>query len=108
LLYIGNYLPKDHPYLSLSKEELLKKFIPFLKKINPHFRPSSIVSSELFFGPFAQPVFPVNYSRHIPEFETPIKNVFLANMDMVYPWDRGTNYAVEIGKNIAEFISHQT
>jgi hypothetical protein len=37
----------------------------------------------------------------IPSFKTPLKNVFLANMEQVYPWDRGTNYAVELGQKIA-------
>lgn len=105
IIYVGNYLPSDHPYLKMSKEELFKLYLPYLKKINPHFNFTLYtLRFELFFGPFAQPVFPVNYSQHIPPFQTPIKNVYLANMDMVYPWDRGTNYAVEIGEKIADLV----
>lgn len=105
LLYVGNYLPPNHPYLKMSKEELLKIFLPFLKKINPSFNSKfSILNSELFLGPFAQPVFPTNYSRFIPSFITPLPNVYLANLDMVYPWDRGTNYAVELGEKVAKFL----
>ncbi|OGG13461.1 hypothetical protein A2773_00455 [Candidatus Gottesmanbacteria bacterium RIFCSPHIGHO2_01_FULL_39_10] len=107
LVYVGNYLPTDHPYLKMSKEQLLKLFIPYLKKINPSFNYElRTINYELFLGPFAQPVFPINYSKHIPNFQTPLKNVYLANMDMVYPWDRGTNYAVELGEKVAKFVNH--
>ncbi len=103
ILYIGNYLPFNHPYLKMSKEQLLKMFVPYLKKINPtsHF---SILTSHLFVGPFAQPIVTTNYPKLIPQFKTPIKNIYLANLDMVYPWDRGTNYAVELGEKVAEII----
>jgi len=30
-----------------------------------------------------------------------IRNVLLANIQQVYPWDRGTNYAIELGEKIA-------
>ncbi len=43
----------------------------------------------------------------IPPFETPLRYVYLANMQQVYPWDRGTNYAVELGEKIATVIDTQ-
>jgi len=105
LTWLVNYLPADHPLLKMKKEEILNKFIPYLKKINPDFDfEKSIIDYDMFLGMFAQPVFPVNYSRIKPDFITPIKNVYLANMDMVYPWDRGTNYAIEMGEKMAKLI----
>lgn len=88
---------------SMSKEELLKLYDPWLKKINPKYK-STIISSEIFKAPFAQPIVPKHYSKKIPPLTTPLKGVFLANIQQVYPWDRGTNYAVELGKKAAELI----
>lgn len=105
ILYIGNYLPLDHPFLKMSKQDLLKKFDPYLKKINPNYG-SSLINSFLFLGPFAQPVVTVGYPKKIPSFKTPLKNIFIANLDMVYPWDRGTNYAVEMGEEVADIMFH--
>jgi len=109
IAYIANYLPDNHPYLKMSKEELFKVYLPYLTKINPRFNSQFSIhqladNSQLFLGPFAQPVFPLNYSKIKPDFVTPIPNVYLANMDMVYPWDRGTNYAVELGYKVAQII----
>jgi hypothetical protein len=28
----------------------------------------------------------------------------MANMSQVYPWDRGSNYAVEIGRRVARLV----
>lgn len=105
LLYIGNYLPPDHPYLKMSSRKLIKIFDPYLKKISPNYH-LSLVSSYKFIGPFAQPVVTTKYSKSIPRFKTPLKNIYLANLDMVYPWDRGTNYAIEMGEKIADNLHH--
>lgn len=106
LIWIANYLPPEHPFLKMNKRDLLKKFIPYLRKINPDYDfDSDLENYELFFGHFAQPVFYSNYSRFRPQFTTPIPNVYLANMDMVYPWDRGTNYAIELGLEVAKIVN---
>lgn len=103
LVYLGKYLSSNHPYMQLNAKELLKIYDPFLKKINPSYQ-SSIIDYQLFKVPFAQPIIPINYSKIIPSFKTPLKNVYLANIQQVYPWDRGTNYAIEIGEKIAKII----
>jgi protoporphyrinogen oxidase len=103
LVYMGHYLPPDHPYFTMNEEQLLKTFDQFLKKLNPEYK-KSLIGLKKFAVPFAQPIIPINYSKMIPPFETPLKNVYLANMQQVYPWDRGTNYAVELGKKVANLI----
>jgi protoporphyrinogen oxidase len=103
IVYLGNYLPKEHKYFSMSEEELLETFDPFLKKLNPDYK-ETLIAAKKFSVPFAQPIIPINYSRMIPPFETPLKNVYLANMQQVYPWDRGTNYAVELGEKVTNLI----
>lgn len=103
IVYIGNYVPSNHPYMNMSANELLKVYDPYLRKINPHYS-SFIIHHSLFKVPFAQPIIPVNYSKIMPPFETPLKNVYLANIQQVYPWDRGTNYAVELGEKVAKLI----
>ncbi|MCL4418930.1 NAD(P)/FAD-dependent oxidoreductase [Patescibacteria group bacterium] len=104
IVYLGNYLPSDHPYMKKTADELLKIYDSYLRKINRNYK-SSIINFELFKVPFAQPIIPLNYSKTIPSFKTPLRNVYLANIQQVYPWDRGTNYAVELGKKVAKLIS---
>jgi len=104
LVYCGDYLPPDHPYLDYSKEQLLQIYLPGLVKINPDFDPDWIRASWMFTERYAQPVPTLDHSRNIPALETPIPGLWLANMSQVYPWDRGSNYAVEMGRRVAQAI----
>jgi protoporphyrinogen oxidase len=102
IIYCGDYLAPDHEYFSLSKEELVARFLPSLGRLNPNFQESWLKESWLFRAKYAQPVPPVNHSANIPPLETPLKGLYWASMSQVYPWDRGTNYAVEIGRRAAQ------
>ncbi len=102
LTYFGNYLPQGHPYLSMTKKQLLHTFSPFIKQLAP--TKYTILNSYTFTGLFAQPVHQKHYSKKAPKLLTPLPYVYLANMDSIYPWDRGTNYAVELGLHAATHI----
>ena len=39
------------------------------------------------------------------DVRTPLPGLYFASMSQVYPWDRGTNYAVEMGRNVAAMIA---
>jgi protoporphyrinogen oxidase len=101
LIYCGDYLNPDHEYFKLSKEELLERFLPALKRFNPAFERDWVRETWLWKTVYAQPVPPVNHSQNIPPLRTPIKGLYFASMSQVYPWDRGTNFAVEIGRRVA-------
>ena len=101
LVYCGDYLDPDHEYFDLSKEELLEQFLPVLPRFNPKFKPDWINKTWLFRTKYAQPIPEVNHSNNIPAIETPISGLYFASMSQVYPWDRGTNFAVEIGRKAA-------
>lgn len=103
LVYISNYLPKEHEYFSKTATELLAIYHPYLLELNANYQ-QFIVGASLFSAPFTQPIYTTNYSKVILPYQTPIKDVYLANMEQIYPWDRGTNYAVEQGYKIAKII----
>jgi protoporphyrinogen oxidase len=104
IVYAGDYLETDHEYFSLSQDELLERFLPVLPKINPRFKPEWVRKTWLFRTAYAQPVPLVNHSQNIPAIQTPLKDLFFASMSQVYPWDRGTNFAVEIGRRAARMM----
>lgn len=104
ILYAGDYLEPDHENFRLSKEELLAKILPGLKRINPEFDESWVNDAWKFSAPYAQPVPLLNHSQKILPFETPLDGMFLATMSQVYPWDRGTNYAFQLGKDVSRVI----
>jgi len=104
IIYIGDYLESSHPNFSKSKEELLADFLPHLKKINPDFDESWVKNSWLSKTGYAQPIPLLDHSKNIPALKTPIDGLWFASMSQVYPWDRGTNFAVEIGRRVAKLM----
>ena len=108
ILYAGDYVEAEHEYFHMDAEALLARFTPAFQRINPKFSREWVKKTWVFKAEYAQPVPRVNQSSHIPPIETPLRGLYFASMSQVYPWDRGTNYAVEIGRRAARLILDST
>ncbi|MCZ2128090.1 MAG: NAD(P)/FAD-dependent oxidoreductase [Anaerolineales bacterium] len=104
IVYAGDYLELGHEYFSMSDEELLERFIPAFQKFNPDFKREWINKIWVHKTNYAQPIPLVGHSKNIPAIQTPLDGLFFASMSQVYPWDRGTNFAVEIGRRAARMM----
>jgi len=104
LIYGGDYVPADHEYFKIGDDELVERFTAVLPKINPDFSRDWIRKTWVWRAPYAQPVPGVNHSRKIPDLKTPLPGLYWASMSQVYPWDRGTNYSVEMGRRVARMM----
>lgn len=103
LCYVAWYVDGDNYLLKKNNEEMVDFILPYLKALSPNIseRPQVV---GLFKAPYAQPIFDKDFLTIPRGFSTPAKDVFVANMDMTYPYDRGTNYAVQLGKDVSDFI----
>ena len=104
IVYLTNYTPRESDLYQKSDSELLEDFIPHLQKINPDFDRSWIQEYYHHKVDGAQPIIGVNYSREIPDHRTPFKHLYLANTTQIYPEDRGTNYSVRMGRQVAQLL----
>jgi protoporphyrinogen oxidase len=104
ILYLGDYVPTDHEYFTMTETELIERFTAVLPTINPAFKADWVRRAWVFRAPYAQPVPHIHHSERVPTIETPLEHVFWASMNHVYPWDRGTNYAIELGRRAAGLI----
>ncbi len=105
LVYLGNYRPMDDPIMSASTDAVVDGFAPHLARINPGFSRDWITDAWAFAAPFAQPIVTVDYRDHIPPFETPIPNLWVASMFQVYPHDRGQNYSIDLANRLVRRLS---
>ncbi|HXG41420.1 MAG TPA: NAD(P)/FAD-dependent oxidoreductase [Dehalococcoidia bacterium] len=105
VLYISNYLEKGHPYFEMSEGELWDVYRPYLARINPQFDDSWVTGRWLFKGPDAQPVFTVENAGRVPPQRTPIGGLYLANMSQIFPEDRGQNYSIRLGEQVADLVA---
>jgi len=105
VLYISNYLEKGHPYFAMSEEELWAEYRPYLALINPEFDDSWVVGRWVFRGSDAQPVFTVENAGKVPPHRAPITGLYLANMSQIFPEDRGQNYSIRLGEQVASLVA---
>ena len=104
ILYISNYPDRESDLYRLSAEEMLELFVPHLKKINPDFDTSWVLEYHHHRVDGAQPIIGVNYSQRIPDHRTPFDKLYLANTTQIFPEDRGTNYSIRMGRQVARMV----
>ena len=73
-----------------------------IKRINPDFDRSWVRGTWLFKDRAGQPIVHYRYHEVIPDLRTPTKGLYLANTTQIYPEDRGQNYAIRLGKRVAQ------
>jgi len=104
IVYLSKYLPTTEALFSMSAEDTYAYCEPFIQRIFPEFNRSWVNAFHVWKARFSQPVITKHYSQNIPDFQTPIKSLWLNTMAQIYPEDRGTNYAVRYGRKVAKEI----
>ncbi len=104
ILYISNYLQQDHEYFGMDEEQLWAIFEPALKRINPAFSSDWVNDKWVFKAPFAQPIIGLEYSKYRPDHRTPVDGLYLETMTQIYPEDRGQNYSIRMGDEVARMV----
>jgi protoporphyrinogen oxidase len=104
-VYVANYLDNDNPLMSMTMDEVLDVYDYGLRLIQPQWSRDWIRNSWLFREPHGQPVVTLGYRERLPSLQTPVPGLVLANIQQVYPEDRGTNYAVRIGGDAARTLT---
>jgi len=68
----------------------------------------SVLSAQSFILPFSQPVVTKNYPAIINlilnNYYLILPGLYFANQDLIYPWDRGVNYAIDLGERVAKAL----
>ncbi|MGY1672934.1 NAD(P)/FAD-dependent oxidoreductase [Geodermatophilus sp. SYSU D00710] len=102
VLYVGNYVPRDDWRYTTDPAELLERYEPWLKRLNPDFELSWVKDWHFSRAGFAQPVVTPDYRASIPPHETSMPGVVLATMSQIYPQDRGQSYAVQMAREVVQ------
>ncbi len=104
LVYAGAYVEQDHRYLTLAEEDITQEFLGGFTSVNADFNPSWVQGTWLHRTPYAQPIPYPGTGSHLLPLQTPLPGLYLATMSQVWPWDRGTNYAVQLGQQAADLM----
>ncbi len=103
IVYIGGYYPQENSTLRKDKEKVLEEFSPYLRRLNPSFE-NYLIDYQLFKYSDAQPIIPIGYSGIKPKISLISDQLFWATANHIFPWDRGVNYSIKLGKEVASKI----
>ncbi len=103
-LYVSNYVAGGDPLTEMDTDTLLAHYVRQLGVIAPGFREDDVLRAWSFREDAAQPVPKIGNRTRILPFATPLPAVYVANTTQIYPEDRGTNYSVRLGQQVAEAV----
>ena len=104
IYYIGAYLPVAEARYRMSDDELSRLWLEYLPKLYPEFDAARLGEKHVFRFRAAQHIVDTHYDEKIPDYQTPLPGVYLANFSQIFPEDRGTNFAVREGEKIAALV----
>lgn len=104
IVYLSRYIAREDICWKLSKSEYYEYAIKHLKVMFPNFDKKFVIDYEIWRSPYAQPVTEKNYSKLRPKTKLSLSNLYISTMAQIYPEDRGTNYAMRNGDEIAKKI----
>jgi protoporphyrinogen oxidase len=107
VLYLTNYLDRNEEMYRMSQDELVDTYVPHLTRFNPGFQRSWVKRVHYNAVSAAQPIIGPGYSARLPSHRTPVDRLWLANTTQIYPEDRGTNYSVRMGREVATTIMRE-
>lgn len=104
IAYLSRYLATDDPVWAFNDEQYFQFAMEHLKRMFPKLDQSWVLDYKVWRSEYAQPVTERNYSSYVPGRDTPYANAFISTMAQIYPEDRGTNYAIREGREIARVL----
>lgn len=104
VVYFSNYVDPGDPIIEEDAEQVLERYEPYIRRINPDFDRSWVQGQWLFKDRAGQPIVHSHYHETIPPHRSPVPGLYLANTTQVYPEDRGQNYSIRMGQRVARLI----
>ena len=104
IVYLSRYLPESDALYGMPDRAVVAFTLKHLRRMFPGLADDQILDVHIWRARYAQPVVECGYQRLIPEPRPPVANLFLATMAQIYPQDRGTNYAIGQGRDVARDV----
>jgi len=107
IVFLSRYLPKEDPLWQFSDQQYLDFALEHLQRMFPQLDRSWVQEYRVWRADYAQPVTERGYSDYVPGRATPFENATISTMAQIYPEDRGTNYAIREGREVAAALSQR-
>lgn len=105
VVYIPYYMPTTHPTFMRDDTYFRTQGIAYLKLINSAFHDDDVIACHVGRLRYAQPICPPGFAAMLPDVETSIKGLQVADTCFYYPEDRGISESAQLGRIMAERVA---
>lgn len=106
LVYLANYIHRNDKRFRQTDQEIIKDYTSILKKLNKNYDKSWVLKTHISRIPRAQTIFITGSLKALPPIKIS-KNIYMVNIDQMYPHDRNLDQGVELGKKVVNIISSE-
>jgi protoporphyrinogen oxidase len=107
LVYLPKYTVPGDPLFNAPEDELWTTFREGLRRVCPDLKDSDIEMRHLFRERLVQPVPVLNYSDIVPDMQTNVDDLFLANSTQIINSNLNNNAMVKIANRAVQLVSQQ-
>jgi protoporphyrinogen oxidase len=104
LVYLPKYTSPDDPLFAATDDEVWNAFYPALRQVVPDILSDDIEQKFIFRERLVQPIPTLNYSQMVPEVQTSIRNLLLANTTQIVNSTLNNNEMVKIARSAVEKV----
>ena len=108
LVYLPKYTSPGDPLFEASEQEVWNLFYPSLKRVIPDLKDQEIERRFVFRERLVQPIPVLNYSSIVPQMETTVPNLFLANTTQIVNSTLNNNEMVRIAGEAVKLVLKKT
>lgn len=101
IVYVPYYMPQTHPKFSCDDDFFVQESWGYLKLVNPALSDADRLDSAVGRLQYAQPLCPPGFAALLPNINTPIRGLQIADTSSYYPEDRGVSEGARIAKEMA-------
>lgn len=105
VVYVPYYMPVTNPLWSRPDEAFVAEAFACVRRINPQIGEADLLAGRAGRLTHAQPVCPPGFAAGIPEVQTPIAGLQVADTCFYYPEDRGIAESIRLGEAMARRVA---
>ena len=104
IIYAPFYLPVDNPKFTRTDEQFIQETIACLLRVNPDYTEDDILDITVSRYGRAQPVCPPGFENFLPDINTPVPGLVVADTTYYYPEDRSISESIKLGNQMADLV----
>ncbi len=105
IIYVPFYMPQGNPKFSRDDLAFIAESKNVVKMVNPDINDDDFIDVALGRLRYAQPVCEPGFADKLPDIQTPIRGLQIADTSFYYPEDRGVSESVKLAKQMADRIT---